>query len=79
MPAKFKVGQIKIVGNTQIADDAIRERLGVIPGQVITAAELQQAEKKLQESRIFKQAPSVTIADPPGGTVKDIVITIQNK
>src|SRR5439155_17367974 len=79
VPAKFKVGQIKIVGNTQIADDAIREWLGVIPGQVITAAELQQAEKKLQESRIFRQAPSVTIADPPGGTVKDIVITIQNK
>jgi hypothetical protein len=79
VPAKFKVGEIKIVGNTQIADDAIRERLGLSPGQVITATELQQAEKKLQESRIFRQAPSVTVADPPGGAVKDIVITIQNK
>ena len=26
-----------------------------------------------------KQAPSITVADPPGGAVKDIVITIQNK
>lgn len=78
VPAQFKVGEIKIVGNTQIADDAIRERLGLAPGQVITAAELQQAEKKLQESRIFRQAPSVTVTDP-AGAVKDIVITIQNK
>jgi len=79
VPAQFKVGEIKIVGNTQIADDAIRERLGLSPGQTITAAELQQAEKKLLDSRIFKQAPSITVADPPGGAVKDIVITIQNK
>jgi hypothetical protein len=53
--------------------------LGLTPGQTITAAELQQAEKKLLDSRIFKQAPSITVADPPGGAVKDIVITIQNK
>src|SRR5262249_16293723 len=79
VPAKFKVGEIKIVGNPQSADDAIRERLGLSPGQTITPAELQQAEKMLQESLIFKQAPSVTVADPPGGAVKDIVITIQNK
>jgi hypothetical protein len=75
----FKVGKIKIVGNSHIAEAAIRERLGLTPGKTITAAELKHAEKRLQESRIFKHPPTVTAVDPAGGPVKDIVITIQNQ
>jgi RNA polymerase sigma factor (sigma-70 family) len=75
----FKVGEIKIVGNTQIAEDAIRERLGLTPGQVVTPADVRQAQQNLRDSRIFKHAPKVTAVDPPAGAVKTIVVTIPDK
>jgi hypothetical protein len=75
----FKVGEIIIVGSTQIAEDAIRERLGLTPGQVVTPADVRQAQQKLRDSRIFKHAPKVTAVDPPAGAVKTIVVTIPDK
>jgi hypothetical protein len=63
----FTVGEIRIVGNSQIAEEAIRERLGFTTGKTITATDLQEAEKRLRESRIFKHPPTVTAVDPSGG------------
>jgi len=79
VPAKFKVGEIKIVGSTQIAEDAIRKRLGLTPGQVITPADVRRAEQKLRDSGIFKRAPAVTAVDPSAGEFKTIVVTIPEK
>jgi regulation of enolase protein 1 (concanavalin A-like superfamily) len=77
--ARFKVGEIKILGSTQIAEDAIRERLGLTPGQVVTPADVRRAEQKLRDSGIFKRAPAVTAVDPPAGEFKTIVVTIPEK
>jgi RNA polymerase sigma factor (sigma-70 family) len=77
--ARFKVGEIKILGSTQIAEDAIRERLGLIPGQVVTPADVRRAEQRLRDSGIFKRAPAVTAVDPPDGEFKTIVVTIPEK
>lgn len=85
-PRCLRVGQLIIVGNTRTKQSVILDQVGLYPGQILTAAEIRAAEKRLARLGIFKCSPdgavrpSIDVVDDPNcpnSVYKDVIIHIE--
>jgi len=56
-------GPIDITGNTSVADSVVRRELAYMPGQVFSAAAMEESQRRLQRLGIFESA-EITLLDP---------------
>jgi tetratricopeptide (TPR) repeat protein len=80
-----RVGQVLIVGNRHTPQSVILEQVPFYPGQIISYADIREAEQNLLKLGIFEDGPcgvrpTVEVLNPDGPVpVKDILITVQEK
>lgn len=75
-----RVGQLIIIGNEKISDEAILEQVPFFPGQILAYPDLRIAEQNLSRLKGLKSNPKVTVIDREGdGEFKDIEIRIEEK
>jgi outer membrane protein assembly factor BamA len=80
--APARVGQLIIVGNDRTRTDVILRRIGLSPGRTLTYLDLVQAEKILNQLKIFQggeNKPRVAVIDNPAdrdNPFKDFLITV---
>lgn len=72
----YKIGRIIIRGNRRTQDRVIRRTLDFYPTQVFDLNKMQEREKRLRETRLFKEA---TIKPVPGDVTdeRDAVIQVE--
>jgi hypothetical protein len=84
--APARVGQIIIVGNEYTRQDVILRQVPLYPGQVLTEADLRQAERNLARLNLFERSPdgsvrpTVQVVDNPAnpkGEYKDVLINVK--
>lgn len=56
-------GPIDITGNTSVADSIVRRELAYVPGQVFSAAAMEESQRRLQRLGIFQSA-DIALLDP---------------
>jgi hypothetical protein len=72
-----RVGEIRIVNNTQTKDSVILEHLGLYPGQIFTSADLRKAEERLYKHVIFVNPGKISVTSEEKGSVfRDILVTV---
>ncbi|MCS7161612.1 MAG: BamA/TamA family outer membrane protein [Gemmatales bacterium] len=84
-PQPYRVGEIRIIGNTVTQDRVIRrELIGLEPGQIFDRTAIVESERNLSRLRIFKEdpvqgiRPTITILnenDP--SPYKDILVQVE--
>jgi RNA polymerase sigma factor (sigma-70 family) len=79
-----RVGQIFIVGNTNVRQDVILRQLPLYPGGVLTYPQLKTAERNLERLGLFRVEPekgirpTVKVVDSDADSgFKDIVVTVE--
>ena len=66
----FRFNQIQIDGNARVGDAAVLSRAGIAPGQTLTAGQVNDALRNLQQSGLFE---SVSV-EPRGNTLLITVV-----
>ncbi|MEX0309038.1 MAG: outer membrane protein assembly factor BamA [Tateyamaria sp.] len=66
----FRFTQIQIEGNTRVGDAAVLSRAGIAPGQTLSAGQVNDALRNLQQSGLFE---SVSV-EPRGNTLRITVV-----
>lgn len=76
-PTVERIGQVIIIGNKQTPDDKIRKHAGLLPGAVVTGADLRVAQGKLAELALFERV-AVTLCEAEEG-FSDVIIAVVEK
>jgi Surface antigen variable number repeat len=72
-----RVGQIFITGNEVMPDSIILHRLPLIPGQVLTFADLRVADRNLSCLQLLGIRSTVVVIDSEGKNQVDILVEVQ--
>ena len=73
---QYRVGQVRVRGNTRTKDKVVRRALDLYPpDDLFDMTEARDAERRLLETRIFSSARVYPVGDAPG--VRDVVIDVQ--
>lgn len=70
MAQSVSVGSVNIEGNARIGDAAILSRAGIVPGQTLTAGELNAGYQRLIDSGLFESV----VFEPRGNTLNITVV-----
>ncbi|MGH7223468.1 MAG: POTRA domain-containing protein [Gemmataceae bacterium] len=81
-----RIGKIHVTGNKLISSESILAHVPLVPGNVLSYSDLQQAEQNLAELGLFVVdaatgvRPTVTVIDAEGDSdQKDLLITVKEK
>jgi outer membrane protein insertion porin family len=81
-----RIGTIRVTGNKRISSESILAHVPLVPGQVLSFADLKQAEQNLAELGLFVVdaaagvRPTITVIDREGDDErKDLLITVKEK
>jgi RNA polymerase sigma factor (sigma-70 family) len=74
----MRVGEIRIINNTQTKDDVILEHLGLYPGQAFSKADLRKAEERLYKHVLFANPGKISVtSQETGGAFQNILVTVK--
>ncbi|MFW6061705.1 MAG: outer membrane protein assembly factor BamA [Planctomycetota bacterium] len=71
---QYSVGDVRIHGNTVTQDRVIRRELSFFPGQVYNESAVNESERRLRQSALFREV-RITSVDQPGN-VEDVVVEV---
>ncbi len=73
---QYRVGRVVVRGNARTRDKVVRRALNLYPpDDLFDMTEVQEAQRRLKESRIFDSARVYPVGNQPG--VRDIVMDVQ--
>jgi outer membrane protein insertion porin family len=82
---EYRINAICVRGNKRISSESILAHIPLVPGQVISYADLKRAEQILAELGLFVVdeaagvRPTITVEDLYGSERKDLLITVKEK